>query len=63
MIRGRGSHAGRTVLAYLLFLAGAGRVIFGGSLAGNVCSSCLSNSIIQFPPLALFSGLDFSCHG
>lgn len=30
--------------AYLPPLAGAERVIFGGSLAGNVCSSCLSNS-------------------
>lgn len=37
-------HVGRTVPAYLLPLAGAGRVIFGGSLAGNVSSSCLCNS-------------------
>lgn len=44
MIRGRRSPAGRTVLPYLPPLAGAERVIFGGSLAGNVCSSCLSNS-------------------
>ena len=40
----------------VIWVAGLLRVTFGGSLAGNVSSSCRLQLVVKFSPFALFAG-------